>query len=81
MPITIFLTIFQLIVAVLIDIFGAMFWSSSILILRLWTRRNQVWLKVLVIIFSPLLIIAGIFAMPCVLSRLPNYRFLNQTVS
>lgn len=71
--------ILQMVFALIIDLMSAMFWSASTIIGWCWRKYDNLCWRIFVVCISPFLILAGLVAMPCVLNRLPNYRFLTQT--
>lgn len=68
-----------MIFALIIDVLAAMFWSASTVINICWTKYDNLCWRIFIVCVSPLLILAGIFLIPCILGKLPNYRILNQT--
>ena len=79
LPLIFLVFLMQMLFALIIDILSAMFWSASTIINTCWTRFDNLCWRIFIVCVSPLLIIAGIFGMPCILGKIPNYRFLNQT--
>jgi hypothetical protein len=79
LPLTVVGLIFRLVIGAIIDVLAAMFWGASTVISKTWNTYPSIAWKIFVVLISPLLIIAGILAAPCICRGLPNYRFLNQT--
>lgn len=79
LPLTLVGFLFRLIIGFIIDILAAMFWGASTLISKTWNVYPSIGWKIFVVLISPLLIICGILAAPCICRSLPDYQFLRQS--
>lgn len=79
LPLTLLGIAFRVVMGLIIDLLVAMFWGAALLTCRTWNLYRNIGWKILVVLLSPLLVIGGILAAPCLLRSLPDYRFCRQT--